>query len=97
MNWFAVSEEGSAERRPTNNGCDPELVGRDSVEPEEAPILSFNQRSLPKIITLCHPDPEFLRGVRDPPSRIDAQRSLCVRSQVGEVPRSEPDWHVRSG
>ncbi len=41
MSWFAVSEEGSAERRPTNNGRDPELVGRDSVEPEEAPILSF--------------------------------------------------------
>ena len=25
MSWFAVSEEGSAERRPTNNGRDPEL------------------------------------------------------------------------
>jgi len=38
LSWFAVSEEGSAERRPTNNGRDPELVGRDSVEPEDAPI-----------------------------------------------------------
>ncbi len=70
---------GSAERRPTNNCRDHGLVGRDSVEPGGNRRRDHsNQRSLPKIIALCHPEPRMLSGRGAPQSRIDVQRSLCV-------------------
>src|SRR5207248_6430671 len=80
MSWFAVSEEDSAERRPTNNGRDPALVGETLSNRRKRRFDHSSQRSLPKIITLCYPDPEFLRG-RGTPHRALTLKEACVSAR----------------